>query len=349
MINPYKNRESTARNIASAERLARYAATIFTSIGAFVYGRDLSLKYLPEGWCWSPWIAVAGGVFIAGAAAWLTDMMFGTLLQRVTYDTLASRHPNVTKWQGAVYFKNLRTAESWMIGILLAALLGFDLYTTLIIRDPVAEQARQTPLVDVVALRGNLEAAEAASIAQLRDDAKQKEKSIRETEKRVEAGNPALARLKASGNAWASTKIAKSQAKATAPDQKGRAALETAIASRVAEGPAYIQARVAEAEAANARALDSNTRNRDVMAGMYTAFTVVPKALAILLRILMVVTFLAYSSKFNPDLTGDGIIDYQDVQEYFERQKQAALDREQQYQAARRQNNPPAGSNPAFP
>lgn len=346
MINPYENQEKSVRGIASAEALARWAAVLFTSIGTFVYARDLAAKYLPADWSWAPWLAIGAGLLGAGIAAWLTDMMFGELLQRVTYDALAARHPNVVKWAGPSYFKNLRRTESILFGVLLVSLLAFDLYTTIIIRDPVADQARQADLIDVEAMRANLTAAKAAEIAALRGDAKAKAQDIREAEKRVEAANPALSRLKSDGNAWASQKLAKQQAKATATDQKSRAALEGAIAATVTDAPAYTAARIREAEAANAANAAKNARNREVLSGLYLIFTLIPKALAILLRILMVVSFLAYSVNFHPDLNGDGIIDYQDVQEYYTNRQAAAKERQA---AAEQRRQAPPPTDPAFP
>ncbi len=334
MINPYSNREATNRNTARSEAGARWAAVIFTSGGAFIYGKDLAMRYLPDSWEWSPTCAIVAAIAAAGVAAWLTDLMFGDLLQRVVYDLLASRHPNVIKWQGDNYFKSLRRGESIMYAVLLVGLLCFDLYTTLVIREPIADQARAKPIINVDSLRQGLQSSYDSNISALRTDAKEKQKAIASIERKVANSNPALEKLKKDGNAWAANEIARRQRKAIATDEKARASLENAVAVAVTESPKYIASRIAEAETANAEAAAANQRNRAVMSGMYTAFTVVPKALAILLRILMVVTFLAYSSKFHPDLTGDGIIDYRDVEEYYQRQKRAAQARE---------TKPPAG------
>lgn len=342
MINPYSNRSKTNAGIKFAESLMRGVATVTTSVGAFIWGKATAAQYLPDTWAASPWLAVLLGIAAACVSAWLTDLMFGDLLQRVTYDTLASRHPNVVKWQGPNYFKSLRSAQKGFFVVVLLILFAFDAYTTFIIRDPVADQARRQPTINVDSLRAKMQADHDAQIAALRADAKEKERAIAATEKRVEAGNPALSSLKAKGNAWAAQKIAASQRKATATDAKGRAAIEESIARARAEAPAYMQARIAEAEAANARATAGTDRQRAVFSNMYMAFTVIPKVLSIILRVLMVVSFLAYSERFNPDLTGDGEINYLDVEEYHRREKEAWAQRQAAYNAQ-------TSGGPAFP
>lgn len=340
MINPYHNRKTTNSGIKSAEWVMRATATVTTSAGSFIWGRATAAQYLPDTWSASPWIAIVFGLVAAGVSAWLTDLMFGNLLQRVTYDVLASRHPNVTKWQGQGYFQNLRNAERWFFAVVLAMLFAFDAYTTFIIRDPVADQAKRQPLINVDSLRAKMQADHDANIAALRSDARAKERAIAETEKRVEGSNLALAKLKNSGNSWAAGKIAAQQRKATATDAKSRAAIEESIAAARTDFPAYMSARIADAEKANERANTNTDRNRAVFSGMYMAFTIIPKLLSIILRVLMVVSFLAYSHKFNPDLTGDGVIDYHDVEEYHRREMETYNQRQ----------NPSTGAHgPAFP
>jgi len=348
MINPYQNRATTNRNIAMAESVMRFTATVTTSLGSFIWGRSTALQYLPEGWFGATWIAFIVGLIAAVISAWLTDLMFGQLLQRVCYDLMASRHPNVVKWSSGGgpggYFKAMRGAERMGFIVVLAGLLVFDAYTTLIIRDPVADQARQQTTVDVEGVRSKIQVESDQRVAALRADAKSKAKEISEAERGVVAANPALVRLKSEGNAWAASELAKKVKKATAPVHKQKADIEAQITATMSTDATYIQSRVSEADAANARANDATQRNRAVFSGMYLAFTVIPKLLSIILRILMVVSFLAYSHNFNPDLTGDGIIDYHDVEEYHRREKEAAAQR----QAAHQQRSPGGGPGPAF-
>ena len=111
MINPYHNRDTTNRNIRLAERGARLTATVTTSLGAFIWGQDLAGRYIPVEWDISPFLTAATGILAGVIMGYLTDFMFGNLLQRVSYDIFASGHPNVIKWQGPAYFRNLRRAE----------------------------------------------------------------------------------------------------------------------------------------------------------------------------------------------------------------------------------------------
>lgn len=328
MINPYENRSTTNRSISAAEKIMRITATITTSGGSFIWGRSTALQYLPEGWDYSGIISLIFGALAAGVSAWLTDLMFGQLLQRVVYDLLASRHPNVTKWNLATskpnYFKGLRRAEGFGITLVLIGLFIFDAYTTLVIRDPVADQARQQSTIDIDGMRAKIQADQEKKIADLRADSKAKAREIADAERNVLASSPALAKLQSDGNAWAASELAKKKAKATRAAAKNRADIESGITTTMSADAAYLQARVAEAEALNAKAGAATERNRSVFSGMYLAFTIIPKLLSIILRVLMVVSFLAYSHNFTPDLTGDGIIDYEDVEEYYRRQKAAA-------------------------
>jgi len=49
---------------------------------------------------------------------------------------------------------------------------------------------------------------------------------------------------------------------------------------------------------------------------MYLIFSIGLKLLTILLRAMLVLTFCAYSYRYNPDLTGDGVINYEDLQAF---------------------------------
>lgn len=323
MINPYANRDTTNRNIRLAERGARITATITTSIGAFIWGQDLAARYLPIEWAITHILSAATGIAAGLIMAYLTDFMFGNLLQRVTYDTLAARHPNVVKWQGPTYFKNLRRAESILFALLLVGLLAFDLYTTLIIRDPIADSARSTATTDIAAATATISQRQAAATTPMAAQLKSLDARITAEERRITGANPGLQKLAQEGNTWAKTKLEKSKSKATATLRTERDQLTAAYNRTLATAAGTLATAQTQIQTENDRIAAANQRSRTVMAGMYVAFTVIPKILSILLRVLMVITFLAYSVNFNPDLTGDGIIDYADVEAYFQKQKQA--------------------------
>lgn len=341
MINPYANRDTTNRNIRLAESGARITATITTSIGAFIWGQDLAARYIPMEWDISPFLAAATGLAAGVIMAYLTDFMFGNLLQRVAYDTLAAAHPNVTKWNGPNYFRNLRRAESWLFGILLLGLLAFDIYTTLIIRDPIADSARATATTDLATATATIAEKQTQAANPMAAQIKDLDRRIIAEERRITAANPGLQKLAAEGNTWGRQNLEKKKARASATLRKERDQLTAAYNNTLAGQSATLATAQTQITDENTRIVAANQRSRNVMAGMYVAFTVIPKVLAIILRILMVITFLAYSVNFHPDLTGDGIIDYADVEAYFQKQKQAYNQRVQQAQA----NQQPPTSN----
>jgi len=337
MINPYQNREKTALAIKTAEKIARWTATLTTSIGGGLWGYSIALKYLPEAWHYSQHLASVVGLAFAVVLGWITDHAFGDLLQRVVTDAVAARHPNAVKWEGDNYFKRLRKIESFGFVVVLAALFAFDAYTTLIIRDPVAEQAKQIQITDIAAETNKISAEQQAATAPMAKQISALKADIAATERRIHNNNPALTKLVSEGNAWAKQELAKKKAAATkstrAELEKLTGSYNTALGSQSAT-LAETQTLINEQ---NKQAAQSNTMNRQVMAGMYTACTVGPKLLSIILRILMVITFFAYSQGITLDLNGDGVIDYADVEVYYSNLLQKRQAKESAAKAARSQ------------
>ena len=157
------------------------------------------------------------------------------------------------------------------------------------------------------------------------------------TERRISANNGSLTKLISNGNDWAKSELSKKKNAATkasrAELEKLTAAYNSALGSE-ASTLAQTQTLINEQ---NQQALQSNNMNRQVMAGMYTACTVGPKLLSIILRILMVITFFAYSQGITLDLNGDGVIDYADVEVYYSNLLQKRQTKEQAARAARAQ------------
>lgn len=335
MINPYQNREKSAIAIKRAEFIARWTATLTTSVGGGLWGFSIALKYLPEGWLYSQYIAMFIGLAFSVVLGWITDHAFGDLLQRVVTDAVAARHPNAVKWEGDNYFKRLRKAESFGFVLVLAALFAFDAYTTIIIRDPVAEQAKQIQITDIAAETSKISAEQQAATAPMARQISALKSDLAATERRINGNNPALTKLIADGNDWAKSELAKKKAAATksirAELEKLTVAYNTALgfqSSTLAETQTLINQQ-------NQQAAQSNNMNRQVMAGMYTACTVGPKLLSIILRILMVITFFAYSQGITLDLNGDGVIDYADVEVYYSNLLQKRQAKEQAAKSAR--------------
>lgn len=332
MINPYENREKSQVAIQRAEFIARWTATITTSLGGGMWGYSIALKYLPEAWAPSQWISTGFGILFAVVLGWITDHAFGDLLQRVVTDLVAARHPNAVKWQGDNYFKRLRKIESVGFCIVLLALFCFDAYTTLIIRDPVADQAKKIQITDIADATAKVSDEQKRATAPIADQMKALKAEISSNERKVMTNNASLAKLAADGNTWAKQQLGYKKAAATKSAknelEKLSATYTTALSaqsSALAETQTLINQQ-------NMQAAQENNTNRAVMAGMYTACTVGPKILSIILRILMVITFFAYSQGITLDLNGDGIIDYADVEVYFQNLQQRRQQRAAQSQ-----------------
>jgi len=343
MINPYQNREKSALAIKTGERLARWTATITTSLGGAVWGYAQAIKYLPEHWEASPYIAMLGAVAVAAVLGWITDHAFGDLLQRVVTDAVASRHPNAIQWNGPNYFRNLRRLESAGFFVVLLALFAFDAYTTIIIRDPVADEAKQLEITDLAAATQNLSTQHQSATEPMAKQIATLKADISATERRVSSDNAALTKLANEGNTWAKSQLAAQKARATKNSrqelEKLTAAYNTALGTQstaIAQAEAQIQQQ-------NQQRMEANQRNREIMAGMYTWMAFGPKVLSIILRILMVITFFAYSSSLHLDLNGDGIIDYADVEQYYENMVQR-----RQQRAAQTTGRPQFHESPPF-
>lgn len=336
MINPYQNREKSALAIKTAEKIARWTATITTGLGGGVWGYSIAMKYLPEAWGYSSAVAMLVGIAFSVMLGWLTDHAFGDILQRVVTDLVSASHPNATKWEGHVYFRRLRTAETVGFCIVLASLLAFDLYTTLVISDPVADQAKKLAITDIAAATATVSSEQKSAVAPMEAQLKTLKNDIAAAERNAVAGNPALAKLAAEGNGWAKSQLA---AKKNAATKRSRAELEKLTSAYTASLSAQSDA-LSETQrlinAQNVEAAAANQRNRAVMAGMYTSMTVGPKILSIILRVLMVITFFAYSSSLQLDLNGDGVIDYADVEVYYANLVQKRQEREARARAARK-------------
>lgn len=327
IINPAQNELASIKGIKAGEAIARWVAMITTSGGAYLFGVQAAGKYLPDYMAWS------AGIAAALVAALLTDHIFGSLLQRVTYNWLASGHPNVRKWANEEvdpYFQRLRQAGNVMYVLLLVGLFVFDIYTTWAIKDPVADSANTTPIINVDSLRQSISAAYTAQLTTLKSDSEARRRSMAEAARRVESQNSSLAALKARGNGWASTIISKKQEKATAGDAKAKAGIDEAYAKLTASAPEYVEQRVQEAVRLNQERNAKNQSTRNTMSTMYLLFSIVPKVLAVFLRCFMVVIFLTYSKNMNPDITGDGIIDYRDAVQFAEQLQQQQ--QQQQYE-----------------
>lgn len=326
MINPYKNNSDALRGIAIAERGTRVASTLVGAAGAFIFGRSMVANYLPAGWWASEVVGLVAGTVAALFIGWLTDMMFGTWLQKVSFDILASKHPNVVRWNGPAYFKNMRRALTLGFVALLIGLFWFDMSLTLTIADPIADQAQGAALVNADSIRSALVAQNRSELDQLRAERKERAAAAAKAEREVAASNAGLAKLASEGNGWGRAKLANLQKKASAKYEKAAADLDAQMASVASSNAAYIEQRTAEMLAKNQQLSARNENQRAAISSTYKWCSWVPKVASILLRIMLVMAFLAYATEHTPDLNGDGVVDYEDVEIYLaqNRAKRAA-------------------------
>ena len=317
LINPAQDSRDTAQLLATGSRFTTIAVCLTTGVGVFIWAKDLAYKYLLD-FPGASIIAPAIGLLFAIGAGWLTDVGFGKILQKVIFNFLAARHPNVVKWNTGQsdYFNSLQKGERVGLVLLLILLLTLDVVSTYIITEPVSQQAANLPTINVDSLRTNLASANTAEIAALTARSKEKKREIAEASSRVVGANPALLKLKNQGNAWAAQTIASKQAKATKSHQTELEKNEQTVSISIEQGKAYIAARIAEAEETNLRNQQRNQKAQETAGTMYLIFSIGLKVLTILLRIMLVVTFCAYSYRFSPDLTGDGIVNYDDLQAF---------------------------------
>jgi hypothetical protein len=323
IFNPQKNTQETVQTLRRSSIVCQWIVVVTSSVGVFAWAQDLAYKYLPASGV-TPFAAFLIAAIFAFCAGYITDIGFGRVLQDVLFRTFASKHPNVRRWNGDPYFSRFQSAETVMKWLLLAMLLTMDVASMYVITDPVTRAAGSDAVVDVEAMRTEMQSKYDAQAASLRTQATEKDAAIKAEQKRVAQSNSALAKLQASGNPWAANKMAKEQARATKSDREAKAKLENAHQATIAEGQQYISARIAEAEQRNRETSERNKANQSTAAIMYLIFTIGIKLLTIFLRVQIVVSFCAYSYSYRPDITGDGVIDYRDAEAYAKGQNDPA-------------------------
>lgn len=315
IFNPQKNNAETVRTLRAASMVCQAIVVVTSSIGVFAWAQSLAYKYLPD-MAATPYIAFALGVATGWMAGYITDVGFGRILQDVLFRTLASRHPNVIKYTGNKYFSTFQAVETWMKWGLLALLLSMDVASMWVITDPVTRAAGSDASLDVERMRTEMQEKYDAQAKSLQAQAQAHEKAARLEKARIAQANVGLVRLQASGNGWAASELRKKQERATKSDATAKQSFEAAAQNTISEGQKYISARIAEAEQRNRETEERNRANQAIAATMYLIFTVGLKILTIFLRVMIVVSFIAYSYNYSPDVTGDGIIDYNDAEQW---------------------------------
>jgi len=315
IFNPKKNNAETVRTLRAASTVCQAIVVFTSSIGVFAWAQSLAYKYLPD-MVATPYLAFGAGAATGFAAGYITDIGFGKILQDVLFRTLAMRHPNVKKHGGSAYFSTFQAVETWMKWGLLAMLLSMDVASMWVITDPVTRAAGSDASLDVEKMRVEMQEKYDAQAKSLQAQAQAHERSARAEKARIAQANVGLVRLQASGNGWAANELRKKQERAAKADLAAKQNYESAVQNTIAESGQYISARIAEAEKQNKETNERNQKNQAIAATMYIIFTVGLKILTIFLRVMIVVSFIAYSYNYSPELTGDGVIDYRDAEAY---------------------------------
>lgn len=308
VINPRENSKRVDRQVWLAERVFLIVAVLITSVGFFVWGRSVAAQYTD----W-PAIQTAFGIVCALASAFVTDFAFRSFLEEVVFQFLAWFHPNVT---GAAqsrhwYFRILRIGRWALLTVVVAALFVADWYSVQAIRDPFAAQARQNQTTDLVAASAAMSAEMKSVNAPMADQIASLKNDIATAERRTERSNGSLVALVGQGNGWAARELEKKKNAATRTARKELASLQSAYNNNIARQSATIGTATEQITTRNAEIEAENRQKRYSLSGMYFMAGAGCKALTVILRIFLVVSFLAKTP--NLDVNNDGVVDGRDV------------------------------------
>lgn len=306
VINPQKNSLNVDRQVFYAERVFLFVAIAITSIGFYVWGSTTAAQYTESGFA-----QAFVGALAALASAFVTDYAFRQFLEEVVYEPLAAAHPAKPNGDMPAYFRVLKVVRWIILATVVILLFCADWYSVQTIKDPFAAQAKQEEIVDVSTVAASVAGQYDGVESPLAEQIKQLKADIRAEEKRVDASNRSLTELAAKGNGWAANELVKKKALAT----------KAAKAELVATQQAYTQALQGRVNAVNSttRAIgeknaateQDNAAKRAALSGMFFMFGAGSKALTVLMRIFLVVSFLSKSPTL--DANGDGIVDGRDV------------------------------------
>lgn len=315
VINPRHNARQVDRFALQSETLFIYVAIAITSVGFFVFGKSTALQYgAPE---WLSWIV---GLVAACISAYVTDYAFRHLLEEVVFQALAWMRPTPPEGEKAevradqaLYFKVLRFLRWVILTAIVGALFYGDWVSVQALRDPFADQAKKKEKTDVTAYTASLGDELNAAVAPLASQMKALERKIAAAEKRVEAGNPGLLSLKKEGNGWAGSELSKQKDKATRDDRKELNKITASYNEALAGNAALLGAATGTVVQENQAADSDNSNQKQSLSTLYFMSGAGAKALSVLLRIFLVVSFLSRNP--NLDANGDGKVDHDDVTE----------------------------------
>lgn len=304
-VDPKANAKSIEGYTLTAELVAKWVATIITSIGFFIWGKQLALSYNPD-----PALANIVGGIMAILSGWLTDFAFSHFLENVMFDFFAFFQFRWVKNKQGIFGVCIGLLRWLSISTIVALLFYADYKSVYTLRDPVASQAKQGVLFDTDSLsRAQL----ARTREAVSDDGKEiasLQKSIENRAAQVAASNAGLTKLIADGNPWAQSELAKKIRTANSEDNKLLSAAKQRRQVKQARQLQQDSVEMAYALAANGLTFSGNVESKTAISTMFTTFGFGAKILTILCRLLLVLSFLA---KGIYDADGDGVIDGKDV------------------------------------
>lgn len=307
VINPQKNSANVDRQVWLAERVFLIVAILITSIGFFVWGRSAAAQYTEI-----PIVQTAVGIAAAIASAFVTDFAFRSFLEEVVFQGLAWFHPNVVgRERNQAFFRILAVSRWALLVLVVGALFLADWYSVQAIRDPFASAAKQTETTDLTAASTALAGSLKATTAPMAEQISALKKDIAAAERRTESTNTSLAALVAQGNGWAAREMEKKKERATRSARKQLAALQGSYTEALSRQSATIATTSEQITTRNAEIEEQNRQKRYTLSGMYFMFGAGSKALTVVLRIFLVISFLSKTPTL--DVNGDGVVDGRDV------------------------------------
>lgn len=310
-VDPIRNAASMEGHVLMAETVAKLVAVIITSLGFFIWGKDVAAQYTDI--VALHWLT---GILFVAIAAWITDFAFSHFLENSMFQFLAFWkfdwiHTAVARdgWYITFLLRPMRWA---VVTVIVAGLFWADWTSVYTLRSPIANaKAERAKRVDFSALRAEQQRAISATVAPIDSEIKQTRADIASAERAVAANNPALQQLAAEGNSWAKGQIASKKAKETKPLKKRLAALQAqrdaAYSGIVASTAQERSIAIADDQAAQT----SDGESKTAISTLFTQFGIGSKILTILFRLFLIINFLINTP--NWDANRDGVVDGDDV------------------------------------
>lgn len=306
VINPSENARKVDIMALRAETVFIWVAIAITSIGFFLLGQDTAIKLgAPK------WLAFTVGVVAGALSGYVTDYSFRHLLEEVVFQPLAWLHPGSPKAERELFFQIMGGIRWLILATIVTALFVGDWYSVQAVRDPFANQAQEKPTTDVTTFSAALQNQLSAGAAPMAEQIKTLKRDIADAEKRVEAGNPGLVSLQKEGNSWAAKELAGKKARATKEMKKDLDVLQKEYNTAISDNTRLLNTETKRIQESNLQINNQNATQRTSLSDLYFYSGAGAKALSVLLRIFLVISFLVKNPTL--DANGDGVVDGKDV------------------------------------